>query len=394
MNKILIKLNKIQAAVLALLLFASCNKIYEPIPASTASPDTTNTVAKLIEANTSYSFFTAALKRTGMYARINTPGNSFTVYAPSDAAFTASGISLAAINGMPLAQLTPLISYHILQNEKLMNSQVPAATVSTPNLVRVSTLSIGTLPASATANFPLWMPGFPGKNASASYLNNIPVVQSDVVNAANGVMHSVAAPVVPPTRVLLDSISRDTSLSYFMAAIVRADSGVSTSTSASLQYGLSLGVTNFTVFAPSNDAFRTLVFGLVYQKVFALTGDAGIAAAQANGAVAAGPAFLSTNNVTTQLVKGIVVYHMLGKRYFSVNFPTTAASYPTLLNTAISTHPGLSISTTLISNFGAAVSVKGVANATAASAVATATGVDRNAVNGNLFKINQVLMPQ
>ncbi len=407
--------------VLAFLMLSSCNKIYEPIPSVTTQVDTTNTIAKLIEANTNYSFFTVALKRTGLYSRINTPGNMFTVYAPSDAAFTTSGISLAAINGMPLTQLTPLISYHILQNEKLLNSQIPVATVNTPNLVRVSTLSIGTLPATATANFPLWMPVFPGKNSSASYLNNIPVVQADVINAANGVLHSVAAPVVPPSRVLFDTLSRDPDYAYFVAAIVRADSGVAATSTSNLQYALSFGIANLTVFAPTNAAFQAVLYAKAYPVVYAQmykgVYDAQIAGgATPTAADAAATAYALANAPTTatalvssptvfsnaalypvltaQVVKGIVVYHILGKRYFSVNFPSSAASYTTLLNSAIPTHPGLSISSTLVSNFGAAVSVKGVGNATAASATATATGVDRHAINGNLFKINQVLLPQ
>jgi hypothetical protein len=101
--------------------------------------------------------------------------------------------------------------------------------------------------------------------------------------------------------------------------------------------------------------------------------------------------------LTAQVVRGIVVYHVMGQRAFSVNFGSTAANYPTLLNSAVPTHPGLAISSTLSSGLGVGLSVKGAANATAATAAA-ASGtnplVDRIAVNGNFFKINQVLLPQ
>ena len=60
-----------------------------------------------------------------------------------------------------------------------------------------------------------------------------------------------------------------------------------------------------TVLVPNDAAFQTLIFGLVYQTYLAAVPmphtaiDSATAGAMANGAVAAGPAFLSTNNVTT-----------------------------------------------------------------------------------------------
>ena len=107
-----------------------------------------------------------------------------------------------------------------------------------------------------------------------------------------------------------------------------------------------------TVLAPNNAAFQTLIFGLVYGKVLALTGDPAIANAQAAGAVAAGPAFLSTNNISTADVRAIIAYHILAAantagvyqpayRAFSVNFSSTPTYVKTLVNSSFAAHPGI-----------------------------------------------------
>ncbi|NCU02640.1 MAG: hypothetical protein GXC73_01535 [Chitinophagaceae bacterium] len=389
---------QIQVYVAALLLLSTaCNKVYEPVASNNPALDTVNTIGKRIEANASFSIFTAALKRTGMYAYLNVPSNSFTVYAPSDAALTTAGLSLAVVNAMPLQDLTAVIRYHILQNEKLMSANIAAATVAAPNVIRISSLPIGTLPAPAPANFPIWMPLFPSKNAVTNTINNIPIAAADAITGTNGVVHSPATVIMPPKSVLWDTISNDPDLAYFKAAIQRGDQAAASS-AETFQYALSQPVINLTVFAPNNAAFQALVYGLVYQQVFAASsGNAVLADQQATAAVNAGPAFLSSAAVTPAMAQGIVAYHLLtlNKRVYSVNFPQTAANYQTFVNRSIAAHPGLTISSTLASGFGAALSVKGVGNPSAAAAIAgSPLGVDRIAVNGVFYKINQVLLPQ
>lgn len=384
-------------AVLVMTLGA-CNKLYEPVPYTAYSEgDVANTLAKKIAANANYSIFNTALTRAGLNATLDVANANFTVFAPDNAAMTASGLSLTVVNALPVATLTSLLNYHIIPGERITATQIPEAF---PNVEKKTKLDIATtafVPSIPTTSIPIKMSIFPSRRGSAAWANNVPVTGADAITGSNGVIHRVATAVAPPTRVLLDTISRDPDFTYLVAAVIRADSGLATTASPSFQYALAQPFANLTVFAPTNAAFQTLIFGLVYQTVFAATGDAVLATAQANGAVAAGPAFLSTNNVTTQLVRGIIAYHLMGTRAFSVNFGATAANYPTLLNGGIPTHPGLSISSTLSTGLGVGLSVKGVANptpATAAAASPTVPLVDRMAVNGVFFKINQVLLPQ
>jgi uncharacterized surface protein with fasciclin (FAS1) repeats len=401
MNQISIKITKLSIAVVfSIVLLVSCNKVYEPVvPEVVYNPgDAANTVAKKIEATSTYSIFTAALKRTGLYTVLDQANASFTVFAPNDAAFTASGLSLAIVNAMPLSDLTSAIQHHIIPNEKISAALI-ASTV--PNTEKKSALNITTVAFVAsipTTAIPIKMSVFLSKRATGAWLNNIPIVATDVITGSNGVVHTMAAVVAPPTRVLWDTLNRDPEYAYFVAAVQRGDSGYIATSSSNLQNAaLSQPFASLTVFAPTNTAFQTLLTGAITQALVAqgmplATAQATATALASSPTVFSNPALYSV--LTAQLVRGIVVYHIMGQRFFSVNFSSTATNYPTLLNGAIPAHPGLSISSTLVSNFGAALSVKGAANATAASAIATATGVDRPTVNGNLYKIDQVLLPQ
>jgi uncharacterized surface protein with fasciclin (FAS1) repeats len=424
LNKFL-KTSRFTILASSLVVLGACNKLYEPVPYTAYSEgDVANTVYKKLAANTNYSVFTTALVRTGISAELDVANAKFTVFAPDNTALAAAGITSTTVSAIPLADLTAVINYHVIPAESIVAAQIPEAF---PNAEKKSKLNIATtafVPTIPTTSIPIKMSIFPSRRGTAAWANNIPVVAADIMTGSNGVVHRVAAVVAPPSRVLLDTIARDPDFAYLVAAIVRADSGLATNASPSLQYALAQPFANLTVFAPTNAAFQATLYAqaypIVYGQQYKAVYDAQIAGgADATTAAAAAKAYADANApaattalvgsptvfsnpalygvLTAQVVRGIVVYHVMGQRAFSVNFGSTAANYPTLLNSAVPTHPGLAISSTLSSGLGVGLSVKGAANATAATAAA-ASGtnplVDRIAVNGNFFKINQVLLPQ
>jgi hypothetical protein len=105
--------------------------------------------------------------------------------------------------------------------------------------------------------------------------------------------------------------------------------------------------------------------------------------------------------LTAQTVKGIVVYHILGNRAFTNNFPTTAESVPTLLNSAIPAHEGVSVQATFGTPFVTAATVQGAENTTPSNIIINASPMlpdpsgtsDQQFLNGVLHKIDQVLLP-
>ena len=230
--------------------------------------------------------------------------------------------------------------------------------------------------------------------------------------ASNGVIHHTFTVVAPPSATLRSVIAAKPTLSYFRAALLRADSGAvvkpNNDSTNFINYLVGYGVTNMTVVAPNDVAFQTLIFGLVYGQVLAATGSIPIATAQANGAVAAGPAFLNTNNVSTALIKGIVAYHFLATnktgsykpdiRVFSVNVPSTPTFVKTLVNGAVAVHPGVLATATFAGPTTSALSFAGAGTfppgGTAFSQPANVVDKDNHGANGVLHIIDKVMLPQ
>ena len=282
LNKFL-KAGRLTVIAASLASLGACNKLYEPVPYTTYSEgDVANTVYKKLAANSNYSVFVSALVRTGIAAELDVANAKFTVFAPDNTAMATAGVTSTTVSALPLATLTAIINYHVIPAENIAAAQIPDAF---PNAEKKSKLDIATtafVPSIPTTAIPIKMSIFPSRRGTAAWANNIPVAAADIMTGSNGVVHRVAAVVAPPSRVLLDTISRDPDFAYLAAAIVRADSGLATNASPSLQYALAQPFANLTVFAPTNAAFQTLIYGLVYQQTFAASGgNATFADAQA-----------------------------------------------------------------------------------------------------------------
>ena len=371
----------------------------------------------------------------------------FTIIAPNDAAMTASGLSLAAVNALPIASIVGLVQYNILPQTVAWST----VTSTFPNFQYPTILN----PA-PTLSALLRLTTFPSK-INGNWVNNIPVTAIDIP-AVNGVMHKTALVVAPPSQFLIDKLNADPDFSIFRAAFTRADSGVLVTSPTSLVGALSNIGANLTLFAPGNTPFKGLLnaltggllpisnyvsapgatnvldtitvtstTGLVPGMAVTVTAGTGVfpantlvvsvisatkfkisavpTTALSASAVITGDAnsasanFLLSNNISTQTVKGIVVYHIMGTRTFSNNFSTSGAAYPTLLNGAIPSHVGLTIKVTFTGPSVSAMTVKGAVNATASNVFINPTPApngtsDQHYVNGVMYKIDQVLRPQ
>lgn len=406
-------------------ILSACNKdlpdpepIIPPPPSGVSIMETLNT-------DPNFSFLKAAVTRassvasaTGKLTNLLADKNAvYTFFAPDDNAFKASLTALglpadiSSINFIPAGQLDTIIKYHLIGGQEFTASKV---TPVAPNL-NLYLQSSFVLAAPSPALPPGYrMPVFMGRQGSVLFSNNVPVTQPDV-EVANGVIHKVAFALLPPSQVLWQRIATDPDLTYLLAAILRADEGDPAKT---LESALKNAAANLTVFAPGNLAFQQLLTGqitlalipLITQQLIDGGMDPADAAAAAPGmAQAQAAALASTPDVFTNPalasvltptnVKGIVVYHLLGNRAFSVNLPTTAANVPTLLNGGIPTHPGITVQGTLGPTGVTAATVKGLGNAAAANVAINPTPApggtsDQHYINGVLHKIDQVLLPQ
>lgn len=416
-------LNKIGfLSILFSMAILSCNKDVDQPEPNTFELPKGSTIGKELSQDPSYSLLFALVNKVGLANAVSDSSKIFTVFAPDNnaiktfvsafvgnPAITPSSpdiVFLGIINGADSATtvlLKRIVNYHIIPGQAIKAADIGEDFANTQYPTNFIFPSPNTNPLVRFTNFI-------SRRQNAAWVNNIPVALPDYKVVANGVVHGVAAVILPPSRLLLDTIARDQEFSYLVAAIKRADSGLSVTSSPSFQYFLGEPTiapgANFTVFAPTNQAFQNLISGLVFSRVIGgiaemnptkelNSTDTALAQGAVAAAISAGPAIFSGNSLTTNDVRGIVAYHVIPlKRAFSVNFPSDAQDYTTLLNSSIPDHKGLKISSTLINGFGVGLSIKGLANSSASSALGgTANLVDRHAVNGVFYKVNQVLLP-
>ncbi len=395
------------------LMLTACNKDIEaPAPIPRPTQESTPTLATVLNGS-NYTFLKAAVDRASLVPKTPTvaqqlanPEFRFTVLAPDNDAFIASGIpSIDVINSLPVEQVYAIVQYHILPQI------VPSAGLSSvafPNLQYPTLLN----PAPSVSPI-LRLTSFLCKNGDLYWANNIPIIERDIP-VVNGIIHRVARVLMPPSQFLLEKINTDPGLTFFKAAIQRADKDVPAG--RRIQDALANIGANLTVFAPTDDAFKTFLIGAIrgYLLSNGVT-DPAAATTQATQIVNfVGPTLFSNPEsipgigpdiaaiVTPQLAQGIVGYHILGAqsgtfappgiRVFSVNIPAASVNVKTLLNAALSSHAGLTLSGNIVDGF----TVKGLINPTPATIIKTAPPAlssDLNYLNGVLHKIDQVLLP-
>lgn len=409
------KVSKIALLCTTVFLAVSCNKdlpLATPIPYQNTNPVAT-TIGAEISSNPDYSIYKAAATRVGILPLLSDTSKVFTVFVPNNAAFIASGIASAdVIAALPIASVGGIVQYSIIPGEQFTAGQIPT---TFPNLQLPTFI---TLPAPTGG--PALLPGtivpiqmsiFPSKRGSSIWVNTMPVTATDK-KFKNGVIHLVGGVVAPPAAVLKDLVAAKPELSYFRAAIARADSGVNLATTASLNYLLAYPVTNMTILAPNDDAFKTLIFGSVYSYLVSVGTDPATAQAQANALsstpdVFKNPALFGV--LTAGTVKGILAYHFLATdagagyqpniRVFSNNFETTPTLHTTLVNSSVGMHPGIMAQATFTGPFVTSLKFTGVGTfppggAPFSGAAATVVSQDNLGVNGIFHIIDKVLLPQ
>jgi uncharacterized surface protein with fasciclin (FAS1) repeats len=221
-------------------------------------PPPLKTIADIVVDDTSFSILKTAVVRAGLEDALST--GTLTVFAPDNAAFAASGIDEAAVNSLPLQDLTNILLYHVV------GEKVPSTAV----------------PVSDTVNTLLTTNIYASKNANGVFVNGISVKAADV-QAANGVIHVISEVLNPPTQTIAQIVSEDPELSFLLTAVSRA--GLVDEVS---------GEGKLTVFAPINNAFLPLA------GVLPTLTDAEIASI-ANAHI------LGTNVFSSDLISGAIV---------------------------------------------------------------------------------------
>lgn len=319
------------------LLFSACQKERN----ETAQPDTFDpaTIAGIITgADNNLASRAASSTQMGTKVQFNmlkyalaytklTPvlareGN-YTLFAPSDEAFRAAGFSsYEDLRAVPVETLKAILTYHVL------GAEVMAAAVPQAANTEITMLSDQQAYVTRTA-------------AGAVYINGAAVVKADI-DARNGVIHVIDRVLMPPVGTIVQTAVATPDYSLLVAAVLRASEG-------SLDVAAALSSAGpFTVFAPTNQAFRDLGFAT----------EAAIMAAD------------------PETLIPILTYHVIAGRVFSSDLVDDAT--PTMLSGG----------TTTI-NLDGGATIKGTGN-TVASRI---TKTDIVATNGVIHQIDRVLLP-
>lgn len=187
------------------LVFVQCNKSETVVVADNldvtlnASPDLT--------------IFQAAIKQAKLETFSKGPG-PFTLFAPTDAAFTAAGITLASLPSIDSLTLTALVLNHF-QNIKRTSYEIPEG----PNA-----------PMTSIANFNNF--GYKDKLANKIYVNGATLTTKDVT-CSNGIIHKIDKLLTIPNTTTLALLTANSNYSLMVQAITKASLTATFSPSAS-----------------------------------------------------------------------------------------------------------------------------------------------------------------
>ena len=213
--------------------------------------------------NRDFTTLVAALRKAELVETLLMEG-PYTVFAPTNAAFEAAGIT--DLEPLTKEALEPILLYHVLDSEVLAEALVDGDAVPTLN----------------TANF------YTSVNDNGAFVNGINISGTDL-QASNGVVHVIDIALTPPPGDLVQ---------------IATDQGFTKLAEALTEAGLVMtlqGDGPFTVFAPTDEAFDALYSTLQV----------------------AGPA-----DIDDALLEDVLLYHVLSGRVFSsdlsdgLNVPT------------------------------------------------------------------------
>jgi uncharacterized surface protein with fasciclin (FAS1) repeats len=291
------------AFLLVTVFMVSCSDNESFVPAPVPN------IAQIIAQSPSFSTLNAAVAKAGLANALATTQN-ITVFAPDNEAFTSSGIT--SLDGLTAAQLQAILLYHVF-GQKVGSSAVPVS---------------DTLNSLNTANI------YASRNVNGVFTNGFRVKQADILGS-NGVIHAIERVMIPPTQTIAQIAAADTTLSFLVTALT--NTGLLPAFQAAGK---------FTVFAPTNQAFRNV-------------------------------GITNVGALPNIILEPILKYHVLGTNVFASDL-VNGATAPTLQGGTVT------VNATPVANVKITTSAQPASPITVPNIVAT---------NGVIHKIGRVMIP-
>lgn len=189
------------------------------------------TIVDVASEDARFSTLVEALQRTGLDQTLNNRDNDYTVFAPTNDAFTALGIDLSTLTDQ---ELTDILLYHVF-NDDVLAGQIGEGDTY---LGTAANIGPGGAPVSMLVS---------RRSATVTVNGSATVVEADI-RTQNGVIHAINEVLMP-----LDVVGHAQANSSFSELV----SALSTA-SGDLVNVLSSEDETFTVFAPTDAAFDAI----------------------------------------------------------------------------------------------------------------------------------------
>ncbi len=229
-------------ALLSVFLFSMSFASASPAAAQTFEPN----IMDIAAADDRFDTLEAAVKAAGLADTLASADNTFTVFAPTDDAFAALPAgTVESLLADPQGALTDVLLYHVVAG-----AQNSGAVLASDSLMTLQGTSLD-------VNLQNGLP----------YVNNSQIIITDI-QAKNGIIHVIDAVLVPtssPAPAKATEQMEKSELSTIAEIAIadgRFDTLVAALTAADLA-GVFLAPGDYTVFAPTDDAFAALPAGTI-----------------------------------------------------------------------------------------------------------------------------------
>ena len=297
-----------------------------------------NTVVEPAYFNKDFTTLTAAVVKAELLTTLIDKTATFTVFAPTNAAFEAAGIT--SLDDYSKADLEPILLYHVLG---IKADKAAVAAIGTGNAVT-------TLGGDVYLSI----------NDNGIFLNGTTEVVATDIQADNGVVHVIDRTLIPASNDIIDiavslsTKSEGAEFGQLVAALTAVENDMSTDALITILKGDG----PFTVFAPTDAAFGKLYTSAGVADFSALVAAQGIGT-----------------------IEAVLKYHVVSGLVFSTDLPNLSSTTVTTLGGDIT----LNLSNLTIADTDAALGL--------GSPDATIIDTDILGTNGVIHVIDEVLLP-
>ncbi|WP_193050589.1 fasciclin domain-containing protein [Pseudoalteromonas undina] len=249
-------------------------------------PQSTNTIADIASADGNFTTLLAALTATGLDTLVADPDNTFSVFAPTDAAFAALGQDTINALLADTDTLRDILLYHVFPDATVLSDDAVSIANSNSNKIEMAN---GDMAAISYVD-------------SSLFINDSAITEANVT-ASNGVIHVLNKVIMPPAEVgtptkTIATVATETPALSTLVTALQAASLVDTFNDTTQ---------SFTVFAPTNAAFSKIPTADLESLLADTTALTGVLTQHVLGAqVGSTDAFAANGKTVTTLADNIL----------------------------------------------------------------------------------------